>query len=60
MCGAVSLGDHIAQTLNLGYIIGFLVTVSLLIGVLIAQVRCTGYHSAIFWAAIVGTTTAGT
>ncbi|WP_323036435.1 hypothetical protein [Pararhodobacter sp.] len=53
-------GDFIAQTLNLGYIVGILVTGALLAVLLFAQIRAKKYHPALFWAAIVGTTTAGT
>jgi uncharacterized membrane-anchored protein len=53
-------GDFIAQTLGLGYVAGFYVTVALLVVVLLAQIRANFYHPALFWAAIVGTTTAGT
>jgi uncharacterized membrane-anchored protein len=53
-------GDFIAQTLGLGYVIGFLVTVALLVVVLFAQIRSNTYHATLFWAAIVATTTAGT
>jgi uncharacterized membrane-anchored protein len=53
-------GDFIAQTLGLGYVIGFFVTVVLLVGVLLAQIRSNAFHPALFWAAIVATTTAGT
>lgn len=53
-------GDFIAQTLGLGYVIGFCITVLLLVGVLIAQIRSNSYHASLFWAAIVATTTAGT
>lgn len=52
-------GDFIAQTLNLGYIVGILVTGALLAVLLFAQIRAKKYHPALFWAAIVGTTTAG-
>jgi len=53
-------GDFIAQTLNLGYIIGLGVTGALLVVLVGAQIRARSYHPALFWAAIVGTTTAGT
>ncbi|WP_202902089.1 COG4705 family protein [Sinorhizobium meliloti] len=53
-------GDFIAHTLGLGYVIGFFVTIVLLIGVLLAQIRSNAFHPALFWAAIVATTTAGT
>ncbi|MDB5561105.1 MAG: hypothetical protein JWN11_523 [Hyphomicrobiales bacterium] len=53
-------GDFIAQTLGLGYVLGFVVTVVLLIAILVTQIRASAYHPTLFWAAIVGTTTAGT
>jgi uncharacterized membrane-anchored protein len=53
-------GDVLAQTLNLGYVVGVAITMALLALLLVAQVRAYGYHSLTFWAAIVGTTTAGT
>ena len=55
-----TMGDFIAQTLNLGYIVGFGVTGTLLVVLLVLQIRAPKYHPALFWAAIVGTTTAGT
>jgi len=53
-------GDFIAQTLGLGYVVGFGVTVALLAAVLFVQIRRDTYNPILFWAAIVGTTTAGT
>lgn len=53
-------GDFLAQTLNLGYVVGFSITVALLVALLVAQIRSDRYHPALFWAGIVGTTTAGT
>jgi uncharacterized membrane-anchored protein len=53
-------GDFLAQTLGLGYVVGFFITVVLLVGILVAQIRSSSYHPTLFWAAIVATTTAGT
>ena len=53
-------GDFLAQTLGLGYVTGFMITSVLLAVVLFAQIRANFYRSALFWAAIVATTTAGT
>ena len=53
-------GDAIAQTLNLGYVAGLAITLGLLVAFLIAQVRADHYRPLLFWATIVGTTTAGT
>ena len=55
-----TLGDFIAQTLNLGYVVGLSVTGACLALILVAQIRARNFHPALFWAAIVGTTTAGT
>ena len=55
-----TFGDFIAQTLDLGYVVGLGVTGVLLAVLLTAQLRARRYHPALFWAAIVGTTTAGT
>ena len=53
-------GDFIAQTLNLGYVVGLAITVSLLVFIIFFQVKAERFHPAVFWAAIVATTTAGT
>jgi uncharacterized membrane-anchored protein len=53
-------GDFISQTMGFGYVAGFLVTAALLGAILFAQVRRDDYAAGWFWAAIVGTTTAGT
>lgn len=53
-------GDFIAQTLNLGYVAGLAITGALLLIVLFFQIRAERFHPALFWAAIVATTTAGT
>jgi uncharacterized membrane-anchored protein len=55
-----TLGDFIAQTLNLGYVVGLGITGTLLVALLVAQVSAKHFHPALFWAAIVATTTAGT
>jgi len=53
-------GDMLAQTLNLGYVVGLAITGTLLVTVLIFQIRAERYNPALFWAAIVGTTMVGT
>lgn len=55
-----TFGDFIAQTLDLGYIVGLAITGAILILLLVFQIRSTRFHPALFWAAIIGTTTAGT
>lgn len=55
-----TMGDFIAQTLNLGYVVGLAITSALLVSVLFFQIRADRFHPALFWAGIVATTTAGT
>ena len=55
-----TFGDFISQTLNLGYVVGIGVTGTLLVVLLFFQIRARQFHPALFWAAIVATTTAGT
>lgn len=53
-------GDFLAQTLDLGYVAGLAITGTILPVLLVAQIRAKHYHPVLFWAAIIGTTTAGT
>lgn len=53
-------GDLLAQTMNLGYVVGLGITGALLIVLVAIQLRARRFHPVIFWATIVGTTTAGT
>ena len=55
-----TLGDFIAQTLNLGYVVGLGITGTLLVILIVVQIRADRFISALFWATIVATTTAGT
>lgn len=53
-------GDFISMTLALGYYMGLGITFALLAAVLWAQVSAKKLYLALFWLAIVATTTAGT
>jgi uncharacterized membrane-anchored protein len=53
-------GDFFSMTLNLGYVISLAITVAFLIVVLIIQLKVSKFNAAVFWLAIVGTTTVGT
>ncbi len=53
-------GDMLAHTLNMGYTVGLLITSAILLVLLILQIRAIKFHSVLFWAAIIGTTTVGT
>ena len=55
-----TLGDLLAQTLQLGYAIGLGITSAFFIIVLTLQLRATKYKPVLFWLVIVGTTTVGT
>ncbi|MGB7412610.1 MAG: hypothetical protein WA902_00240 [Thermosynechococcaceae cyanobacterium] len=53
-------GDFISMTLNLGYYVAFAVTFAILAILLFTQIKADRYRPALYWAAIVATTTAGT
>lgn len=53
-------GDFISMSLGLGYYAAFAVTITLLTIILFAQIRRNRYSPALYWTAIVATTTAGT
>lgn len=55
-----TVGDMLAHTLNLGYAGGLAVTSTILVVLLFLQMRAGKFHSLLFWAAIIGTTTVGT
>lgn len=55
-----TLGDYIAQTLNLGYTIGLLVTTVFFMIVLAIQLQAKKYIPVFYWLAIIATTTLGT
>lgn len=53
-------GDYLSMTLNLGYYTALAITFAALAVILFAQIRSTKFHSMLFWASIIATTTAGT
>lgn len=53
-------GDFISMTLNLGYYVGLGLTLAALVMVLLVQISTQKLHSALFWLAVIATTTAGT
>lgn len=55
-----TLGDYIAQTLNLGYTIGLLVTTVFFMIVLAIQLQAKKYIPVFYWLVIIATTTLGT
>ena len=55
-----TLGDFIAQTLNLGYLVGIGITLVFFLLTLLIQLSSKKYVPAFFWLVIIGTTTLGT
>ncbi len=53
-------GDFISMTLGLGYYVGLAITFGILSIILWAQIGSKVYRPALFWTAIIATTTAGT
>lgn len=53
-------GDMLSMTMDMGYVVGLGVTGVILIGLMFFQVRSNQFHSGLFWATIIGTTTVGT
>lgn len=55
-----TLGDFISMTLNLGYVVGTLVTLAFFVIIVAVQLNVKKYILAIYWLVITGTTTLGT
>ena len=55
-----TLGDFIAQTLNLGYLVGLGITFVFFAAALLLQLNSKKYTPAFYWLVIIGTTTFGT
>lgn len=53
-------GDMLSMTLDMGYVVSFLVTGAILVTLLFFQIRAEKFHSLLFWGSIIGTTTVGT
>ncbi len=53
-------GDTVTMTMNLGYLIGTAIFLSLLVVLVIAQIAAKKFHPWLYWATIVASTTAGT
>lgn len=53
-------GDLLSMTMNVGYALSSLILIALFVASLVAQVRASKFHSALFWTVILTTSTAGT
>jgi uncharacterized membrane-anchored protein len=55
-----TLGDFISMTLDLGYVVGILITLTFFLAVLSVQLSVKKFIPVIYWLVIIGTTTLGT
>jgi uncharacterized membrane-anchored protein len=53
-------GDTVTMTMDLGYLTGTIIFLSLLLVLVIVQIRAKFFHPLLYWATIVASTTAGT
>jgi len=53
-------GDTVTMTMNLGYLTGTFIFLTLLVALIILQIRARQFHPLLYWATIVASTTAGT
>jgi uncharacterized membrane-anchored protein len=53
-------GDTVTMTMNLGYLTGTAIFLSLLVALVALQIRARSFHPGLYWATIVASTTAGT
>lgn len=53
-------GDTVTMTMNLGYLVGTVIFLAVLVGLVVFQIVAKKFHPALYWATIVASTTAGT
>jgi uncharacterized membrane-anchored protein len=53
-------GDTVSMTMNLGYLVGTAIFLSVLIGLVALQIVARKFHPFLYWATIIASTTAGT
>jgi uncharacterized membrane-anchored protein len=53
-------GDAVSMTMNLGYLIGTLIFLSVLAALVVLQILAKKFHPFLYWATIIASTTAGT
>lgn len=53
-------GDTVTMTMNLGYLTGTFIFLSILLVLVVLQIRAREFHPLLYWATIVASTTAGT
>ena len=55
-----TMGDLLSMTMDMGYVLSLAITGIILLTFLFFQVRAEKYHTTLFWASVIGTTTVGT
>lgn len=53
-------GDTISMSMNLGYLVGTAIFLTLLLALAYVQIRTKRFHPSLYWATIIASTTAGT
>src|SRR5437870_9680964 len=53
-------GDTVTMTMNLGYLTGTVIFLTVMAALVALQIRARKFHPALYWATIVASTTAGT
>jgi uncharacterized membrane-anchored protein len=53
-------GDTVTMTMNLGYLVGTMIFLSLLLILVVIQIAAKKFHPFLYWATIIASTTAGT
>lgn len=53
-------GDTVTMTMDLGYLVGTAIFLSLLVILVVAQIAAKKFHPFLYWATIIASTTAGT
>jgi uncharacterized membrane-anchored protein len=53
-------GDTVSMTMNLGYLVGTAIFLSVLVVLVAVQIAAKKFHPALYWATIIASTTAGT
>src|SRR5579872_6242430 len=53
-------GDAVTMTMNLGYLTGTAIFLTLLVALVVLQIAAKKFHPFLYWATIIASTTAGT
>ncbi len=53
-------GDTVSMSMNLGYLVGTGIFLSILVVLVLLQIRARAFHPLLYWATIIASTTAGT